>query len=961
MPLASGARLGPYQIPSPIGEGRTLVCDLLRAVFLSLISATPSPAQSSGSLEGRVTDEQGLPLANVAVVAKNTATGFARSTICSESGRYQLSGLTVGLYDVASEVTGFARQSRRHVGVSVAATTTLNFEMSLTPRTEDVTVAAEAPLIDVKQSGISEIVTQTQINNLPLNGRQFGNLAALVPGVGLGAHNDPTKAGQFTPQVGGGTGRNINYLVDGGDNNDDTVGGLVQSFPLDSIAEFNFMTHRFKAEYGRSDGGVLNVVTKSGTNDLSGSAFGFFRNRSLNARTQTELSNDVPKGDYNKFQYGGSLGGPIRKDKVHFFLSFERNRQDTTQPVDTGGLFPEKDGVFPVRYREGIFVGKVTSQIGARHNLSLRYAFNANRQPYGARPQSPPEAWGDNRNTFHSANLGLVSSLGAGHLNEFLSQFSYYLNDIEPNSTLPSEYFPSGVAVGQNEGANQRTWQKKWHFRDDFTWSRGRHELKAGAVYVHEPRLASSLSNTQPTSFFVHLEDALDSLITEIGTSAGGPQIDGNVPNEQYAAYVQDTWRLGDRLVLDIGLRYDIVTGLTIDQSTNPVFQDLQGAARAGRLRGIEGLEDFGTDPAVDRNNVAPRLGFTYDVGGQGRLIVRGGVGRYYDFPYSNANVLIPLLDAQHAFGFSYYASDSDGLRNPDGSFYRIGQPLPPRQTGDYVVSYAAAPHTRQPYTDQVNLGFSRVLGRGFAVELDGLLSRGLDMGQLLSLNVLTGDDRRRFGALLPNVGTLDFTVFVPRGRNTYRGVTAAIKKRWDGRLQLLGSYTLSEATANVLPGTDEFAFSSSLFDAYHPYSRAPVATDARHRVTISGVYGPGAGFTIAPIFRFRSSLPYTIEAGRDLNQDGINFDLPPGVPTGNAGRGARFSQLDVRIAKTLRLGRRGLVELIAECFNVFNARNPDGFSGNQTASNFGQPTSFAGDTLASEQRLAQLGLRIRF
>ena len=209
---------------------------------------------------------------------------------------------------------------------------------------------------------------------MPLNGRQFANLAATVPGVGLSFHSDPTKSTQYAPLVNGGAGRNINYQIDGGDNNDDTVGGLLQPFPLEAIEQFNFQTQRFKAEYGRSNGGVLSVVTKSGTNLWSGSAFEFFRDKSMNAQTETEILADRPtprrppvtgKGDYRQNQFGGSFGGPIVKDQAHFFVAVERTNQDKTQAVNTQGLFPSKDGVFAVPYRETPFTGKVTANLSA--------------------------------------------------------------------------------------------------------------------------------------------------------------------------------------------------------------------------------------------------------------------------------------------------------------------------------------------------------------------------------------------------------------------------------------------------------------------------------------------------------------------------------------------------------------------------------------------------------------------
>ena len=184
-----------------------------------------------------------------------------------------------------------------------------------------------------------------RIENLPLNGRQFANLAATVPGVGLGFHTDPTKSTQYAPQINGGAGRNVNYQIDGGDNNDDTVGGLLQQFPLEAIQEFNFQTQRFKAEYGRSNGGVLNVVTKSGTNLLAGQRLRVLP-RQVDERADARPRScaidgtGATKGDYRRNQFGGSFGGPIAKDKAHFFAAVERTQQDTTQAVEHAGPVP---------------------------------------------------------------------------------------------------------------------------------------------------------------------------------------------------------------------------------------------------------------------------------------------------------------------------------------------------------------------------------------------------------------------------------------------------------------------------------------------------------------------------------------------------------------------------------------------------------------------------------------------
>src|SRR5262245_11317017 len=259
----------------------------------------------------------------------------------------------------------------KQIVVNVGQTVALDFTMKVATLSETVNVTGATPLIETNASSVGGIVDPKRIESIPLNGRQFANLAATIPGVGLAFHTDPTKSTQYSPQINGGNGRNVNYQIDGGDNNDDTVGGLLQQFPLEAIQEFNFQTQRFKAEYGRSNGGVLNVVTKSGTNNLSGSFFEFFRDKGINAESESERLADnaavaagTPasgKQDYRRNQFGGSFGGPIARDKAHFFFAIERTQQDTTQVVDTSGLFPARNGVFPVPYRENLVTGKMTA------------------------------------------------------------------------------------------------------------------------------------------------------------------------------------------------------------------------------------------------------------------------------------------------------------------------------------------------------------------------------------------------------------------------------------------------------------------------------------------------------------------------------------------------------------------------------------------------------------------------
>src|SRR5713101_6877277 len=941
------------------------------ALRVVAVATAPGFAQvTNGTLSGKVTDEQGLSLPGVSVTATNQDTGFQRSAQSDASGVYTINGLPVGRYEVKSSLTGFSAQAAKGVAVNVSATTSVEFKMTVAQKTEEVTVVAEAPLVDVKDSGVGEIVTAVQIENLPLNGRQFANLAALVPGVSLGFHTDPTKSTQFAPQVSGGGGRNINYLIDGGDNNDDTVGGLVQSFPLDSIGEFNFETQRFRADTGRANGGTIKVVTKGGTNDFRGSAFELFRDKSLNGKSHTEEINNLPKGDYRKHQYGASLGGPIIKDKTHFFTAFERIQQDTTQAVSTKGLFPDKDGAFAVPYRENMAVAKLTHQLSPDHYLSLRYGFNNNSQPYGASPSSPPESWGLSKNTFHSANANLNSVLGGGKLNEFTFQFSYFLNHISENSTLATETFPGGVAVGQSVNTPQTTEQHKYQFRDDFTFTKGRHEFKVGASFINEPVLDITFSTGQQPQF-THLADSRDSAISSIsfngsiGGSGGGSV--GKIPNTQYAFYLQDGWRASDKLTLDIGVRYDFVTGFAFDQSNNPLYQQITAAASRGVFASsglpcpCPGFEDFGKTPQEDKNNIAPRVGFTYDAKADSTLVLRGGLGRYYDYAYTNANILFAVTGAQSAFGQIYSNTNSSGVRNADGTLFHVGQPLPPNQLTNLTVplpTHAASPRIKQPYTDQANLGFSKTLGRNYAIEVDGVYAAGNDLGTRPRLNLrINGGPRRFSGIILPTAGNANFRIDISKGVSHYKGVNVTFKKRWDGKLQFWATYTLSKATSSAsLRAVDEFGEYDvlNMFDPFADGQENPTRTDSRHRVNANAVWSPGWGLTIAPIFRYKSAQAFNVITGTDDNKDGLIWDLPSTARTLNSGRGADFKQLDLRVSKRVRLGGRAAFEVIGEGFNLTNAINPTTYIAQMNNARFGQPTRFAGDFRQGEQRIFQ-------
>src|SRR5437773_1741293 len=616
-----------YGSPLSIGHCRSLhiwrswmIRKLLGPVTLLLLTGAPAFAQqTTGTITGRVVDQQGAAVPGATVTAKSSSTGFTRTEASDTEGVYRLSALPVGVYDVTADLPGFTTISKKDIEVNVAQTQAVDFALKVASVAETVNVTGASPLIETTASSVGGIVDPRTIESLPLNGRQFANLAATIPGVGLGFHSDPTKSTQYSPQIAGGNGRNLNYQIDGGDNNDDTVGGLLQLYPLEAIQEFNFITSRYKAEYGRSNGGVMNIVTKSGTNLWSGSGFELFRDTKMNVETETERLTSVDKQKYRRNQFGGSFGGAIVKDKAHFFAAVERTAQDTFQSVTTKGLFPAQDGIFSTPYRENLVTVKETTNVSAAQYLSVRYGFNNNNQPYGVTPNSPPPAWGTSTNKFHSINVNHNWVLSGAKLNEFIFQYADFANAITANSLDPSQTFPNRVTVGQNLNTPQATQQKKWQFRDDFSWHVAGmgglgHDFRTGVNFINEPRLYLTFNTGTGGYSYTHLDDTLAGPISIITLNGGSAE--ANTPMKQYALYIQDDWRATDRLTFNLGFRYDLVTGMAIDQTKNPNFLILDRAGKAGALNGIAGFEDFGSSPAEDKNNVQPRSGLAYDING---------------------------------------------------------------------------------------------------------------------------------------------------------------------------------------------------------------------------------------------------------------------------------------------------------------------------------------------------------
>jgi outer membrane receptor protein involved in Fe transport len=976
----------------------TSVSRALLVCLLALAASSAFAQQTTGNINGRVLDDQGAAVPGATVTATNTQTGFVRTDVSDAEGLYRLNALPVGTYTVTAELQGFTRVEQANILVNVAQTTNLNVALKLAQLAETIMVTAESPLIATTSSSVGGVVDVGRIESLPLNGRQFANLAITIPGVGLGYHSDPTKSTQYSPQINGGNGRNVNYQIDGGDNNDDTVGGLLQQFPLEAIQEFNFITSRYKAEYGRSNGGVMNIVTKSGTNNLAGSWFTLFRDDAMNARTESEIQADADKQNYRRYQFGGSFGGPIVQDRAHFFAAFERTQQDTFQVVDTLGLFPSEDGIFTTPYRENLLTTKVTSNVTAAQYLAVRYGRNTNSQPYGADARTPVSGWGNSENRFNSVNANHNWVLGANGLNEFIFQYADFANAISANSLDPQISFPNGVSIGQNTNTPQQTQQKKWQFRDDFTWhvtgmgGLG-HDLKTGVNYINQPRLFITFNTGTGDYAYTLGGNSLNAPVTTVSRNGGAAE--ANIPNWQLGLYIQDDWRVSDRLTLNLGFRYDYIDGFAIDQSRNPNFVILQNAALAGRFEGQRAFREFGLESKEDTNNWQGRAGFAYDLRGDGRDVLRAGYGRYYDVGYTNANILFAAINATGiGAGTIFSVTNPSGILKADGTPFRVGDPISTIQSQNEaggalpLNSHIASPRIRQPYSDQYSVGWSHQLSDAMVFDVDYIHSEGRDLGWRIQLNQRNPGATARQFADLP-ISPANFNIDISDGKSKYDGLNLGLRRRMTGSLSFSAWYSLSKAISTTGNASDELNI-QNIQNHLDPYADVQIGpsgrTDARHRTTLSMVWQAPYGITVSPIFRYRSALPVNTTAGLDLHgnltnneitaqaykftgyEDGVaTFEETGPCETINCSRGAPQSQFHLRLSKGFSLGGNVRLEAIGEVFNLFNAKNPANFTARrldangQPLSSFMQPTEFAGDFQNPEQRVGQIGFRIMF
>jgi hypothetical protein len=748
---------------------------------------------NTGTLTGVVKDERGAVVPGATVRVINLGTNAERTATTSDEGVYEVSQLVPGTYKVEVQATGFSTLAIDSVVVNVLQRTTINPELKVGAIGETVNVSADtAALVETTKTDVGGVIDQRRLENLPVNGRSFASLAILIPGATLQPSFDPTKARVGTFSVGGSTGRNLNITIDGGDNKDNAVGGILQNFSMEGIQEFALSTQRFSAANGRSGGALLSVVSKSGTNNFHGSVFGFFRDDALNANAPALLAkanpdlfpnaSDAVKPPFSRQQFGGSIGGPIKADKAFFFGTVERTRErgnSIVPGVDQAKIaFLEPFGYDAVRFlpqpfNDWQYTVKGDFNLNSKHTLVTRFAGQnndaLNDQAGFLIVRTDLSGGNESLNTLYNFLGSLTSTFSSNTVNQLTYQYQTFNNRINATTDLDLLFFPDSLAVGRNGNVPQQTIQKKHQFRDDLTWNRGNHGWKFGGDMTFVPTLGGLFAfNSAPEYDFLFNADeialnpgqfpqgfrtsqVLPGPITcpaIVGTatcspaslagvgvvgavilSGGDPSFNLREGAKQFALYAQDDWKITPRFTLNLGLRYDVDFG----------FVDNAHAAENRTFRALQIIGSPWASKVVedDKNNISPRIGFAWDFRGNARSVLRGGYGIYYDQSFLN----VPLFAVQQANPEIYATFLNDGPNlNIDSPPPAIPRPLNNPLSG--TRGRMLDGDFEAPYTQQWNLGFAQELGSNLAIEFDYV--------HILGLHEFTGlDINPRIGPLI--------------------------------------------------------------------------------------------------------------------------------------------------------------------------------------------------------------------
>jgi carboxypeptidase family protein len=974
---------------------------LLAAVLLTLpLFLLPASAfAQEAAISGTVTDQTGGVLPGVVVRAVNEANGNSFEAVTDSTGKYLLT-VRIGDYRVAAELAGFATVERRGVPVQVGQQVALNLQMAPAALQESVTVTGEAPLVDTTQSNLGSNIDSRQVSELPVNGRNFMDLTLLAAGSRQNFVAE-TPAASFQLNV---DGQQVTQLIA-------TSFGQPR-FSKDTIAEFEVITNRFDARQGRSTGIQVNAITKSGTNTPAGSFAGYFRDDRFNAADFIQKK-VLP---YSDQQLTTTWGGPIKRDRIHYFLNYEYERSPYTRPYTTP--YPAFNINLQGTYTEKKGGGRLDVQFSPKTHFVYRQNLQRSWDPYDARwaggsvihPSSPSSV----PKTANDITARLTRVINASAVNEVAYSWGRYWWQTNPVVNWPNHpqaaagfthgtprILLRGYTIGQ---AHTRSPQDLTDggpsIRDDLSFSfvrGGRHDVKTGGEYIHSDSPIFLCINCGGTldaqgdaapgnleALFPVYNDVstwnLNALISPAGAAAqrvrfyqlavGDFHVDS--PIRSFATWMQDDWTRG-RLTLNLGVRYDYIDGTWAEDLAFDQWVPVR---------------------SVDKNNVQPRLGFAYSV--NDRTVARGGWGMFSGGAVNSSHAY--RVDAQVANIQVNYDGRPDFATNP------FNGPIPTYQqavaTAAQRSPFLTLPsiNSNLPYTHQANVGIQRQLGAVMSLATDFVYTKNKDVVSIMDVNLaynpatganypftdLTRKPVRGWGAVNQNV-------LQPNGPTSY-AMQMDFTKRMANRWQLSATYLLQfnyeyqyapinrdkgcqYAITNPSPGV----FTCDAAMTLHPLlvDERFLNGDQRNRATINGIWELPAGFQLSGLYFFADNGKMTPTSGLDVLGLGASTTASlvgtnAGI-TGSANRLRRdgtliarnsfdradLHRVDMRIQKRFRLSGRVTLDGIAEVFNMFNHANYNAFVTNEAAANYRQPQYDS--NIAFQPRTAQFGFRTTF
>jgi len=934
--------------------------------FVALATASAQQTVNNASLSGRVVDPSGAVIADAQVTATQTATNISRTTSTSRDGRFRFPYLSIGTYSVHVLRQGFA-EADRSIALTVGADFDLQIALSLAGTRTSVNVSSQSTLLETNRSEVANTISPHEIENLSLLGRNFLDLALLVPGVSP-TNTASTQLFAETSAVPGqgisiGSQRNFSnsFVVDGLSSNDDAAGLTGTFYGLDVVREFQVVTSGGQAEFGRALGGYINMVTKSGTNALRGSVYGYLRNQRLNADNALSQS----KLPITQAQYGASLAGPILRNRTFYFANFERKQlnQDGLITIASANVAAINSHLQTIGYQgpqitTGLysnpvhtnnFFARIDHHLNDRDQLSARYSLyevdsKNSRGVGGLSAISAAAALHDIDQTIAVSN---IFTLSPRTVNETRGQFTRSNLTALPNDASGPAVSISGVAsFGTLSGSPTGRLDYLYEVVDNLSHQAGSHSLRAGVDFLFNDLTITFPMSNRGSYSFSSLNNFLNGTYNNSGytQSFGNPLVPQTNPN--LGLYVQDEWKLARSLTLNAGLRYDL---------------------------------QFLKSIATDTNNISPRLGFVWSP--HRTTVVRGSYGLFYD--------RVPLRPLSNAL------QSSNNTTNVDSSTF-VTVSVSPTQTGaptfpnilttlptDVLVNFTTMdPRIQNAYSEQASLEVEQQLSASSNLSLSYQHLRGLHLLASVNQNTPTCIATGNNNGCRPNAAYGNNKQYQSAGDSYYDGLSVSFQQkptRW-------GAYRISYNWSKAIDDVGEYFFSSPINNFDIAEDRGLSDDDQRNRLVFDGTIHTAiqpsrglwsqlsSGFLLSTMLQYYSPSPFNITTGTNSIQGttlrpcvrGIancTQALPGTVIARNTGVGFAFFNMNTRLSRTFPLGDRFRLEAIAEAFNALNHRNdliPNGTFGTGIYPNAAN-SSFGHATAVGDPRQVQLAARLTF